>query len=230
MPGLCLCTCIFAAMVPNFLFVPHGFLAGYEQYTDFASGDFLPKTVIFTGAMGKTEDTLRVVADNFCNRFRDDALRLFEQVKQQHLTLAKYLLVVNYLEAVQQMQEIFTEVEWLLYDEPVRQSSYYVDQVTGIGPVLNAILVSALLREKKKASAWADARDVLRTDDQFGAANLLEADFLPETAFPFQHDNQLLVMPWTVASTSDNETTRYDGVLLLELINKKAPGAKCQVL
>jgi len=221
---------IFAAMANNFLFLPHGFLKSYEDFASFVSGDFLPQTVIFTGAMGKTEDVLKVVADNFYNRHKDDALRLFDQVRQQHTTLMKYLLVVEFLEASKQMQEVFTEVEWLLYDEPVRDARYYTDQIVGTGPVLQAILLAAVLKEQKKKAHWLDSRDILRTDDNFGNAQLL-ANFADlTTAFPFDASAELLVMPWTVGSTYDNETTRYAPAEVLKMIQEKAPGANCQVL
>ena len=48
---------------------------------------------------------------------KEEALQLFEQVKQQHLTTAKYLLVTHYLACEKQLKDFFTEVEWLLHDK-----------------------------------------------------------------------------------------------------------------
>ena len=160
-------------MAKHFLFVPSGKLSGYETYVDFVSGDVLPNTIIFTGAMGRTDETLATITKQFINGQQEDALRLFEQVKQQHLSLAKYLLVIQYLTAEQQLAEVFTELEWLLHDEPVRAGEYYTDQIMVAGPLLNSILVAALFNEHKKQADWEDARDVLRTDNTFGNAKLL---------------------------------------------------------
>jgi aspartate kinase len=51
---------------------------------------------------------------------KDEAIQLFEQVKQQHLTTAKYLLVTHWQPCEQQLKDFFTEVEWLLHDKPAR--------------------------------------------------------------------------------------------------------------
>ncbi|MHA4801769.1 hypothetical protein, partial [Enterococcus faecium] len=46
---------------------------------------------IIVSAMGKTTNALEKVAVAFFAGKKDEALSLFEQVKQQHLTIAKYI-------------------------------------------------------------------------------------------------------------------------------------------
>jgi aspartate kinase len=95
------------------------------------------KLLVVISAMGKTTNALEKVVDAFYQENRQEALRLFEQVKTQHLTTAKYLLVTNYLACEEQLRTIFTEVEWLLYDKPVREFDYYYDQVVCAGELLS---------------------------------------------------------------------------------------------
>src|SRR6202043_47187 len=78
------------------------------------------KLLIVISAMGKTTNALEKVAEAFYNGRRDEALHLFGQIKDSHLTTAKYILVQNYLAAEAQLRDFFTEVEWLLHDKPVR--------------------------------------------------------------------------------------------------------------
>jgi aspartate kinase len=92
---------------------------------------------------------------------------LFEQVKQQHLSTSKYLLVTHYLACEAQLKDFFTEVEWLLHDKPVRDFDYYYDQVVCIGELLSTAIVSAYLNEAGIANQWMDVRDIVRTDDDF---------------------------------------------------------------
>ncbi len=87
------------------------------------------KILIVISAMGKTTNALEKVVEAFYNNQQEQALQLFEQVKNQHLTTAKYLLVQNYLACEAQLRDFFTEVEWLLHDKPVREFDYYYDQV-----------------------------------------------------------------------------------------------------
>ena len=51
------------------------------------------KILVVISAMGKTTNALEKVAEAFYAGKKDEALQLFEQVKQQHLNTAKYLLV-----------------------------------------------------------------------------------------------------------------------------------------
>src|SRR5882757_588345 len=70
------------------------------------------KVLVVISAMGKTTNALEKVAEAFYGHHPEEALRLFRQVKDAHLTTAKYLLVRNYLAAEVQLREFFTEVEW----------------------------------------------------------------------------------------------------------------------
>ena len=83
--------------------------------------------VVIISAMGKTTNALEKVAESFFAGKKEEALRLFEQVKQQHLRTAKNLLVTHYLDCESRLRDFFTEVEWLLHDEPVREYDYYYD-------------------------------------------------------------------------------------------------------
>jgi aspartate kinase len=130
------------------------------------------KTLVVISAMGKTTNALEKVVEAFCNNKNDEALSLFEQVKQQHLTTAKYLLVQNALLCEQQLLDFFTEVEWLLHDKPVREYDYYYDQVVCCGEMLSTAIVSHYLNEAGVSNQWIDVRDVIRTDDNFREATI----------------------------------------------------------
>ncbi|HET9431972.1 MAG TPA: aspartate kinase, partial [Chitinophagaceae bacterium] len=71
------------------------------------------KILVVVSAMGKTTNALEKVAEAFFQGRKEDALGLFEQVKQQHLTTTKYLLVTHWLACERQLNDFFTEVEWL---------------------------------------------------------------------------------------------------------------------
>ncbi|MBX4421784.1 hypothetical protein K4H00_27650, partial [Mycobacterium tuberculosis] len=62
--------------------------------------------------MGKTTNALEKVAEAFYAGKKEEALQLFEVVKNQHLTTAKYLLVTHYNPCYTQLNDFFTEIEW----------------------------------------------------------------------------------------------------------------------
>ena len=103
---------------------------------------------------------------------RKKRFSLFEQVKQQHLNYAKYLLVTQALACENQLKDFFTEVEWLLHDKPVREFDYYYDQVVCVGELLSTAIVSHYLNETGINNKWIDVRDIIRTDDNFRDANI----------------------------------------------------------
>src|SRR4028119_2104023 len=84
--------------------------------------------MVIMSAMGKTTNALEKVVEAFFRGNKDEALRLFELIKQNHVTTAKFLLVTSYNITVGDLKAFFTEVEWLLHDNPVQSFDYYYDR------------------------------------------------------------------------------------------------------
>lgn len=168
------------------------------------------KIVVIVSAMGKTTNALEKVVDAFCNEKKEEALNLFEQVKQQHLTTAKHLLVTHYLPCEEQLKSFFTEVEWMLHDKPVRYYDYYYDQVVCAGELFSTAIISAWLNEAGISNKWMDVRDIIRTDDDFRDANIdweftlnkVQHSVMQE----FNHTNIVLTQGF-IGSTDENEST-----------------------
>ncbi len=128
--------------------------------------------VIIISAMGKTTNALEKVVESFYAGNKEEALQLFDAVKLQHINTTKYLLVTHFNACVAQLNDFFTEVEWLLNDKPVRDFDYYYDQVVCMGELLSTCIVSYYLNEVNVANTWVDVRDVLRTDNNFRDAGI----------------------------------------------------------
>lgn len=168
------------------------------------------KIVVIISAMGKTTNALEKVVDAFFAGKKEDALQLFEQVKQQHLTTAKYLLVTHFLPCEKQLKDFFTEVEWLLHDKPVREYDYYYDQVVCAGELLSTAIVSAYLNENGVINKWIDVRDIFRTDDDFRDAtidwNFTSGKIVNQVVPEFNTANVILTQGF-IGSTDENEST-----------------------
>lgn len=168
------------------------------------------KLVIIVSAMGKTTNALEKVADAFYAGKKEEALQLFDQVKQQHLTTAKYLLVTHYLSCEAQLRDFFTEVEWLLHDKPVRDYDYYYDQVVCAGELFSTAIVSAYLNEAGIGSKWLDVRDIFRTDNNFRDAAIdweFTKDTVEQTVKPLFDKNDILLTQGFIGATAENEST-----------------------
>jgi aspartate kinase len=168
------------------------------------------KLLVVISAMGKTTNALEKVVDAFYQENRQEALQLFEQVKTQHLTTAKYLLVTNYLACEEQLRTIFTEVEWLLYDKPVREFDYYYDQVVCAGELLSTSIISAWLNETGLQNIWVDVRDVFRTDDRFRDAGIdwpITQEKVKQIILPLFQQTNIVLTQGFIGATDENEST-----------------------
>lgn len=166
--------------------------------------------VVIISAMGKTTNALEKVADAFYNHRRDEALQLFEQIKQQHITTAKYLLITNYLPCETQLKDFFTEVEWLLHDQPVREYDYYYDQIVCAGELLSTTIISHYLNEAGITNKWIDVRDIIRTDDNFRDANInwsFTQQKINELVLPVLQQGTIALTQGFIGATDENEST-----------------------
>jgi len=168
------------------------------------------KIMIIVSAMGKTTNVLERVVDAFYNNKKEEALQLFDQVKKQHLTTTKYLLVTQYLACEEQLKNFFTEAEWLLHDKPVKDYDYYYDQVVCIGELLSTSIVSAWLNEAGIENKWIDVRDIIRTDDDFRDATInweYTSAKVADSIVPFFNDNDIILTQGFIGATDENEST-----------------------
>ena len=166
--------------------------------------------VVIISAMGKTTNALEKVAESFFAGKKEEALRLFEQVKQQHLRTAKNLLVTHYLDCESRLRDFFTEVEWLLHDEPVREYDYYYDQVVCSGELFSTAIISAYLNETGVRNQWIDVRDIIRTDDDFRDAGIdwiFTEQKVNELIKPLFNDYPIILTQGFIGATDENEST-----------------------
>jgi aspartate kinase len=168
------------------------------------------KLLIIISAMGKTTNALEKVVDAFFAGRKEDALQLFEQVKQSHLSILKYLVTVNWQKAENQLKEYFTEVEWLLHDKPVRAYDYYYDQIVCCGELLSTSLVSIFLNETGLKNKWVDVRDIVRTDDNFRDAYIdwdITEQKIKTVIEPFFTEFDIVITQGFIGATDENEST-----------------------
>jgi aspartate kinase len=190
------------------------------------------KILIIISAMGKTTNALEKVVDAFFDGRKDEALQLFEQVKQQHVSTQKYLVSINWQQAETHLKEFFTEVEWLLHDKPVRNYDYYYDQVVCCGELLSTAMMSAFLKEAGVKNNWVDVRDILRTDKNFRDAGVdwgFTEQRIHDILLPLFNDCDIVLTQGFIGATDENESTTlgregsdYSAAIFANLLNVKS--------
>lgn len=165
------------------------------------------KILMIISAMGKTTNALEKVAEAFFNRKKDEALQLFSVVKQQHITTAKYLLVTHYNPCYTQLNDYFTEAEWLLHDKPVRDYDYYYDQIVCVGELISTCIISYYLNEVGISNTLLDVRDILKTDSNFREANINWHKTIEYSSAFNATKHNLVITQGFIGCTDDNEST-----------------------
>lgn len=168
------------------------------------------KILVVISAMGKTTNALEKVAEAFYAGNAKEALQLFDAIREQHLATAKALLIKSYDETYPRLLDIFTEVEWLLHDKPVRDYDYYYDQIVCTGELLSTCIMSATFSEIGIDNKWIDVRDILRTDDNFRDAAIdfaFASKKMAEVIHPLFETVNIIVTQGFIGSTDENEST-----------------------
>lgn len=163
------------------------------------------KLLVVVSAMGKTTNALEKVVDAFYDGEKETALQLFENIKQQHISILNELTG----QPANSLTDFFTEVEWLLHDKPVREYNYYYDQIVCIGEILSTVVVSRYLSEAGVPNRWIDVRDIIRTDDNFRDARIdweITSEKVQEYISPVLKENIVLTQGF-IGATDENEST-----------------------
>ena len=164
------------------------------------------KILIVISAMGKTTNALEEVVTAFYKAEKEKALALFTAIKNSHLQLANELSD----QPTDQLNDLFTEVEWLLHDKPVREFDYYYDQVVCIGELLSTAIISNYLNAVAVKNKWVDVRDIIRTDDNFRDAKIDWAftnSRVQNAIVPLFNDYDLVITQGFIGATDENEST-----------------------
>jgi aspartate kinase len=166
--------------------------------------------LIVISAMGKTTNALEAVVKAFFEGNKDEALSLFEKIKESHLSLIKYLLVLRWQEAESMLKDFFTEIEWMLHDKPVRNYDYYYDQVVCCGELFSSAILATYLKESGINAGWVDVRDIIRTDDNFRDAGVdwnITARQTTDKLIPLINEHNIVITQGFIGSTDENEST-----------------------
>ena len=194
------------------------------------------KILVVVSAMGKTTNALEKVVDTFYTGHKDEALRYFEQIKQDHLEIDKALQFSmearNSGSQPSPLSDFFTEVEWLLHDKPVRDFDYYYDQVVCVGELISTGIVSRYLNNAGVSNQWIDVRDIIRTDDNFRDAQI-DWEFTSARVngmiLPAFENTDIVLTQGFIGATDENESTTlgregsdYTAAVFANLLNAES--------
>lgn len=167
--------------------------------------------VVVVSAYGKTTNALEAIVFAANDGKREEALKKIEELEAAHNEYAASILTAKgYEEIKQKLNEYYTEMHWAIDDAGVQSPDYVYDQIVCIGEVLSTSIFSAYLNEQGFGNQWLDARDIIRTDDNYRDP---EVDFefsrgqVQKLMVPALEQHKIVVTQGFIGSTADNNST-----------------------
>lgn len=153
------------------------------------------------------ESALSEVSSAFFDGNKDIALQLFEAIKKSVFARVDSILVDQKKACNSRLQDLFTEIEWLLHDKPVRAFLYYKDQIVCTGAVLGSAILHHFLLEQGIDNEFLDIRDCIVASDEFGGASVMEDSSLKRLQQTINTE-RVVVTQASIGATDQNENAR----------------------
>lgn len=125
------------------------------------------KLGIVISAMGKTTNALELIVDALCQRKKSNFDELVAERKQFHRNIMLELfddpnhLIFNEIES--QFEELTK-----MYDARIPDNyDFEYDQIVSLGEVISTRIVNAYLNQRGISSGWVDARELIRTNNNY---------------------------------------------------------------
>ena len=164
----------------------------------------LPIVVVVSALQGVT-DSLKNISESAAGHDKRYKTGLDELIKK-HTTLCRELLSGNELKStLSKVDQIFRELNETLNGLFLLRelSKYSLDKVLSAGERLSSVIISSYFENP----VLIDAREIIRTDDNYGNANV---DFTVTNSLirkKILKKKRLYIVPGFISSTHENETT-----------------------
>ncbi|MFM7176492.1 MAG: aspartate kinase [Bacteroidota bacterium] len=170
------------------------------------------RLVVVVSAMGKTTNALeRVVNARFSANDIPTAKQHLQEVREFHHKIADELFVDNSNPVFDRMNNVFVEVEWCLDDDVSKGYDFLYDQVVSSGELLSTIIIHEYLQSQGLQFAFADARDLISTDNHYREGRVEWEETLDKTNSQvngmFASGHTGVVTQGFIGCTSENYTT-----------------------
>ena len=126
--------------------------------------------VIVFSALGKVTNMLEEVVDLYVKR-SSKVYEKLQEVKDLHYNLINKMFDKDN-DVFNIVDNLFLEIEWVLEENPNIEVSYDYDQIVSVGELLSSNIMSAFLQLNNFENQLIDARDIIKTDNQFQNARI----------------------------------------------------------
>ena len=166
------------------------------------------ETVMVVSAMAKTTNALEEVCKSFKNAGADLGSQVLS-IKQMHLQIIHDLFAENNTDLINEIENVFVELDWILEEPPHENSAFIYDQIVSLGEILSTKIIAAYLNYTGLPCIWVDSRSYIQTDNNYqeGKVNWEETSALIQQDFPKLLSEKMIVTQGFIGGTSENFTT-----------------------
>lgn len=165
--------------------------------------------VVVVSAKGKTTNALEEVVAAYMRGDAEQAKEQLRILENDHLDYARMLMGTVPMALADQLNDLITEVYWLLEDPTVRNYDYCYDQVVAVGELLSTAIIAAYLNQEQVPIQWLDVRDLIKTDSTYRDASIdypATQKAVESILKPALKKNTRVIVQGFIGSTDENNT------------------------
>lgn len=164
--------------------------------------------VVVISAMGKTTNKLEALVNAYYDKQPTEPL--LEDLRTCHGDIAKELFGNAVEPILKEIDNTLVEIEWALDDPEGLDRHFQYDQIVSIGEMLSTKIISAYLKHMGLANSWVDARDLIRTDNNYQDAKIeweTTEQMTNARIAEAMKDASVVITQGFIGGTSENFTT-----------------------
>lgn len=168
------------------------------------------KLVVVVSAMGKTTNKLEEVVEAKKNGNLGLYTSLLTELTSFHYDILGELFQEKHFKIYAEVESIFEQLQDRFHQPFPENYSFEYDQVVSLGELISSKIVAAYLFEKGLSSGWIDARQLVRTDNQFqeGKVDWVKTEELMQNQIlPVIMNTDILITQGFVGHTPEGFTT-----------------------
>jgi len=127
---------------------------------------------IVISAMGKTTNKLEAIIKAFHQQNKSEYESLFNDLKQEHLSIIKALEIDENNEIYNDLDKTFDLLNVHLIKYEKSTYNFIYDQIICTGEIISTKIVTAYLKQQNVDANWVDVRQLIKTDNTYREAKI----------------------------------------------------------